>query len=149
MEELQPKRRNIDVYTKVLTINYLDRVYETVSMKEQAREYVTKEFEKYEKANGSKDSQNYQDDPEASHPPKGKRGRPALNKPKPAKDMERYMHKEIEKGFQEVDESNLISTEIATLHIKHLKTIVKEYNQRTGSNAITKQGIKQKTYESI
>ena len=85
-----------------------------------------------------------QDGPEASHPPKGKRGRPALNKPKPVKDMERYMHKEIEKGFQEVDESNLLSTEIATLQIKRLKTIVKEYNKRTGPNAITKKVIKEK-----
>ena len=37
LEELQPKRRHIDVNTKVLTRSYLDRVYETVSMKEQAR----------------------------------------------------------------------------------------------------------------
>ena len=36
LEELQPKRRHIDVDTKVLTRSYLDRVYETVSMKEQA-----------------------------------------------------------------------------------------------------------------
>ena len=90
------------------------------------------------KNSGSKDSQNYQDDPEAPHPPKGKRGRPALNKPKPAKDMERYMHIEIGKGSQEADESNLISTGVATLQMKRLKTVVKEYNKRTGSNVITK-----------
>ena len=58
MEELQPKRRNTDVDTKALTINYSDRVYETASMKEQAREDIKKEFKKYEKASGSKDSQN-------------------------------------------------------------------------------------------
>ena len=115
-------------------------------MKEQAREDVEKEF-KYEKASGSKDSQNYQDDPEASHPHQGKRGRPALNKPKPVKDMERYMHKETEKGFQEVDEPNLIRTEVATLQIKRLKTTVKEYNKRTGSNVITKKD--KETYNSI
>ena len=37
LKELQPKR-NIDVDTKVLTRNYLDRVYETSSMKNKARE---------------------------------------------------------------------------------------------------------------
>ena len=47
--EVQPKRRHIDVDTKVLTRSYLDRVYETVSMKEQAREDVKQEFQKYEK----------------------------------------------------------------------------------------------------
>ena len=94
-------------------------------MKEQAREDVNKEFKTHEKASGNKYSQTYQNDPEASHPPKGKRGRPAPNKSKPVKDMERYMHKEIEKGFQEVDESNLISTEVATLQTKRLQTIAK------------------------
>ena len=61
--------------------------------------------------------------------------------------MERYMPKEIEKGFQEVDGSNLISTEVATLQIKRLKTIAKEYNKRTGSNVITKKDLR--TYKSI
>ena len=51
-EELQPKRRHIDVDTQVLTISSLDRVYKTVSMKEQAREDVNKEFKKYEKPVG-------------------------------------------------------------------------------------------------
>ena len=37
LDKLQPKRRHIDVYTKVLTINYLDRVYESVSMEEQEK----------------------------------------------------------------------------------------------------------------
>ena len=61
--------------------------------------------------------------------------------------MERYMHKEIEKGFQEVDESNLISTEVATMQFKRLKTIAKEYNKRTGSNAIIKYKKHTKTSE--
>ena len=52
--------------------------------------------------------------------------------------MERYMHKEIEKGFQEVGEPNLINTEVATLQIKRLRTIAKAYNKRTGSNTMTK-----------
>ena len=41
-EELQHKRRHIDVDTKVSTRSYLDRVNETVSMKEQAKESVLK-----------------------------------------------------------------------------------------------------------
>ena len=57
------------------------------------------------------------------------------------------MHKEIEKGFQEVGESNLVSTEVATLQIKRLKTIVEEYNKRTGSNVTTKKD--KETYKSI
>ena len=78
------------------------------------------------KTSGSKDPRNYdKEDPEASHPPKGKRGRPALNRPKNVKDMERYMNQEIEKGFQEIEESYLNSTEVASLQIKRLKTIVK------------------------
>ena len=46
--ELQPKRRHIGVETKTLTRSYLDRVYETVSMKAQAREYIKKEFQRLE-----------------------------------------------------------------------------------------------------
>ena len=49
LEELQPKRRHADVDTKALTRKYLDRVYEAASMKEQAREYINKEFKQYEK----------------------------------------------------------------------------------------------------
>ena len=49
-------------------------------MKEQAREDIKKEFQRLEQASGSKDSQNYQDDPEATHEPKGKRGRPSKSK---------------------------------------------------------------------
>ena len=48
MGELQPKRRHIGVETKTLTRSYLDRVYETVSMKAQAREYIKKEFQRLE-----------------------------------------------------------------------------------------------------
>ena len=62
-------------------------------MKEQARAYVKIKFQKHEKTSGSKDPRNYEEDPEATHPPKGKRGRPALNKAKHVKDMERYMNK--------------------------------------------------------
>ena len=46
-------------------------------MKEQAREDIKKESQRLEKASGSKDSQNYQHDPEATQ---GKRGRPSKSK---------------------------------------------------------------------
>ena len=38
--------------------------------------------------------------------------------------MERYMNKEIEKGFQEI-EPDVNSTEVSSLQSKHLKTVVK------------------------
>ena len=46
------------------------------------------------------------------------------------------MKQEIERCFQEIEKSNLHNTEVAALQIKHLKTIVKEYNKRTGSQVI-------------
>ena len=96
-------------------------------MKNQAKEmYIKKEFNKYEKASGSKDPQNYdREDPETTRPPKGKRGRPPLNKPKHAKNIERTMKQEYERGFQEIEKSNLHSTEVAALQTKRLKTIAK------------------------
>ena len=48
------------------------------------------------------------------------------------------MKHEIERGFQEIEESDLNRTEVATLQNKHLKTVVKESNKRTGSQVITK-----------
>ena len=77
---MQPKRQHIDVDTKVLARSCLDRVYETASMKEQAGEDIKKESRRLEKTSGSKDSPNYQDDPGATHEPKGKRGRPSKSK---------------------------------------------------------------------
>ena len=68
---------------------------------------------------------------ETTRPPMRTRGRPALNKPKHVKNMERYMNKEIEKGSQEIEETDVNSTVVAPLQIKRSKTIVKEYNQRT------------------
>ena len=103
LEQLQPKRRRIDVDAKVSTRKYLDRICEIVSIN-QAKEDVTKEFQQYERASGSNDPQMYdKEDPGASHPPKGKRGRPVVNKPKQVKDMERIMRQEIAKGFQEIE----------------------------------------------
>ena len=94
LEELQPKGKQTDVETKVLTRSYSDRVYETVSMKEQAKEYINKEaqrleqedpkneFQRIEQASGNKYSQNHQDDPESTHELEGKRGRPAKSNKK-------------------------------------------------------------------
>ena len=76
----------------------------------------------------SNDPQNYdKKDPETTRPPKGRRGRPPLNKPKHVKDIERIMKQEYERGFQDIEESNLHSTEVASLQIKRLKITVKEY----------------------
>ena len=71
----QPKRR-VDVDTKVLTRNYLDRVYLNTIGKVQAKDDLKKEnerVEKVEKASGSRDTQNYgEDNPESSIEAKGK-----------------------------------------------------------------------------
>ena len=82
-----------------------------------------------------KDSPNYQDDPGATHEPKGKRGRPS--KSKHEKQMDKY-GKQIEQRQMGQEGSNLHTTEIAALLNKHLKTIVSEYNKRTGSQVIIK-----------
>ena len=92
----------------------------------QAKEDVNKEFQRVGKASGSKDPQNYEEDPGATHPPKGKRGgAKGFQKPKHVKQIERYMKQEIERGLQEVEESYLNRTEVATLQNKHLKAGVK------------------------
>ena len=71
LEDLQPKRP-IDVDTKVLTRNYLNRIYESVSEKKEEK------TRKREKASGSKGTRTYEDDntPESTVEPKGSRGRP-------------------------------------------------------------------------
>ena len=51
LEELQPKMQ-IDIDTKVLTRNYLDRVYETVSINNQVDDELKPEFERVEKPVG-------------------------------------------------------------------------------------------------
>ena len=43
------------------------------------------------------------EDPETTRPPKGKRGRPPLNKPKHVKDIERIMKQEYQRGVQEIE----------------------------------------------
>ena len=101
-------------------------------MKNQAKEDVTKEFQIMEKASGSKDPQNYKEDPEASHPHKGKRGRPSRTTwSKHEKQMARNMNKQQE-------EPNPHSTATAAMQNKHLKAIANEDDKRTGSNVIAK-----------
>jgi hypothetical protein len=143
LDDLQPKRR-IDVDTKVLTRNYLDRIYENVSEMERTRQEFQRELRTPEKASGSRDPKNYGDDPEESHPPKGKRGGAKGPKPRHVKETEREMRQEIERGFQEVEESNLNSADVNTWRKKHLKTVIKEYNNRTGSNIVIKKVRKQR-----
>ena len=73
-------------------------------MTNQAKEEVNHEFKKYERASGSNDPQNYdKEDPEATRPPKGKRGRPALNKPKHVKEIERTVNQETARGSQQIE----------------------------------------------
>ena len=160
LDDLQPKRR-IDVDTKVLTRNYLDRIYENVSEMERTKEEFQRELKTPEKASGSRDPQNYREDTSRprGRPPKPKketepgtdttdaqRGRPKKNLPKPrqVKETEREMRQEIERGFQEVEESNLNSADVNTWRKKHLKTVIKEYNNRTGSNIVIKKVRKQR-----
>ena len=79
LDHSQPKRR-FDIDTKILTINYLDRVYLNSIDKVQAKDDLKTEFErvaKVEKASGSRDTQNYgEGNPESEHEPRGRAGRP-------------------------------------------------------------------------
>ena len=64
VDHSQPKRR-VDIDTKVLTRNYLDRVYLNTVDKVQAKDDLQKESERVEKASGSRDTQNHgEGDPE-------------------------------------------------------------------------------------
>ena len=96
LEDLHPQR-HIDIDTKVLTRNYLNRIYETISEKERAEEdakFVRQELDrderaekrerrrdekarKRETASGGKDVRTYEDEnPESNIEPKGRPGRP-------------------------------------------------------------------------
>ena len=76
LDQSQPIKGRVDVDIKKLTRNYLDRVYLNTIDNVQAKDDLKKEFEKVEKASGSKDIQNYGDDnPESATEPKGKAGR--------------------------------------------------------------------------
>ena len=165
LEDLQPKR-HIDVDTKVLTRNYLNRIYESVSERERATEdakIVRQELDrderaekkerkkeekarKREKASGSKDTRTYEDvNPESDVEPKGPRGRPKNSPiPQQVRDMKVKSRLQQEKDELTRQESNLNSPTKNTLLGKQLKTIVKEYNLRTGS-AVTTRKVKKHT----
>ena len=78
---------------------------------ERSKEDIKREFGIVERASGSRETQNYEEDPEATHPTKGKRGGAKGPKPRRAKQTEREMRQEIERGFREIEESNLNSAE--------------------------------------
>jgi hypothetical protein len=74
LSDLNQPRERVNIDTKVLTRNYLNRVYENVVDKVKIKDDVKREFNKEEeKPSGSGDTPNY---PESTHEPKGKRGRP-------------------------------------------------------------------------
>ena len=163
LEDLQPKR-HIDVDTKVLTRNYLNRIYESVSEKERAEEdgkLVRQELyrderaeqkerkreekarqreNRREKASGSKDVRTYEDEnPESAVEPKGNPGRPKKSPiPQSIRDMKVRSQLQKEKDDLIIQESNLNSPSKSTLQGKHLTTIVNEYNWRTWSQVTTR-----------
>jgi len=92
---------------------------------ERSKEEVQRELKSPEKPSGSKDPQNFEDDPEASHPPKGKRGAARGPKPRHVKQTEREVRQEIETGFQQIEESRLNSADVNAWLKKKLKTVVK------------------------
>ena len=78
LDQALPTKRRVDVDAKVLTRNYLDRVYLNTVDKVHAKGDVKNEFKRVgfqtpEKASGSGDKANYADD--TSRP----RGRPRKN----------------------------------------------------------------------
>ena len=78
LDQALPTKRRVDVDTKVLTRNYLDRVYLNTVDKTHAKDDVKNEFKRVgfntpEKPSGSGDTANYVDD--TSRP----RGRPRKN----------------------------------------------------------------------
>ena len=105
LDHSQPTKKRVDIDTKALTRNYLDRTYLNTIDKVQAKDDIEKEFERVEKASGSRDIQNY-DDLESSTEPRGKAGRP----PKYTKTDEMFWKN------------------------KKLKTVVNEFNTITGEH---------------
>ena len=106
VDHSQPEIR-VDIATKILTISYLDRVYLNTIDKVQAKDDLKQEFEKIEKASGSRDTHNYGEDaPESTIEPKGKAGRP----------------------------STYTKTDDMFRKNKKLKTLVNEFNTITGEH---------------
>ena len=86
LDETQSITQRVDVDTKVLTRNYLDRVYLNTVDKVHAMDEVKDEFKRIgfhspEKSSGSKDKPKYDgdDNPESSIEPRGKAGRPSTH----------------------------------------------------------------------
>ena len=79
-------------------------------MKNQAKENVKKEFGRIEKASGSRDLQHYEENPETSVEPKGKKrgGAKGSQKPRHVKQIERDMRQGIERGSREIEEQTQI-----------------------------------------
>ena len=101
----QPKRR-VDIDIKNLTRSYLDRVYLNTIDKVQAKDCIKKEFERVEKASGSRDTQNHgEGNLESTIEPKGKQGRP----PKYTNTDEKFWKNEKLKTL--VNEFNTITSE--------------------------------------
>ena len=141
LDEAEPTKKRVDVDTKVLTRNYLDRVYLNSVDKVQAKDDVKNEFKRIgfqtpEKASGSGDKPNYADD--TSRP----RGRPRT-KPQVADgtdDTSRAVGRP----------SKYTKTDDNFWKNKRLQTIVNEFNTVTGENIeINKVGKKKsKAYAS-
>ena len=91
-------------------------------------------------ASGSKDNRTYEDEnPESAVEPKGPRGRPTNSPiPQQVRDMRVNSRLQKEKDDSRREESRLNSPTKNTLLGKQLKTIVKEYNLRTGSQVTTR-----------
>ena len=91
-------------------------------------------------ASGSKDNRTYEDDnPESAVEPKGPRGRPKNSPiPQQVRDMRVNSRLQKEKDDLRREEPGLNSPTKNTLLGKQLKTIVKEYNLRTGSQVTTR-----------
>ena len=107
LDHSQPPKRRVDIDTKILTGSYSDRVYLNSIDKVQAKDDLKKEFERVEKASGSRDIQIYgEGNPESEHEPRGKAGRP----PKYTKTDEMFWKN------------------------KKLKTVVNEFNTITGEH---------------
>ena len=141
LDEAEPIKKRVDVDTKVLTRNYLDRVYLNSVDKVQAKDDVKNEFKRIgfqtpEKASGSGDKANYADDTSRS------RGRPRT-KQRPdvgTDDTSRAVGRP----------SKYTKTDDNFWKNKRLQTLVNEFNIETGENIeINKVGKKKsKAYAS-
>ena len=126
------EQKNLVIFLK----KELDRD-ERAEKKDRKREEKAR---KREMASGSKDVRTYEDDnPESAVEPKGPRGRPNNSPiPQQVRDMRVNSRLQKEKDDLRREESGLNTPTKNTLLGKQLKTIVKEYNLRTGSTVTTR-----------